>query len=60
MARLEVHVRKDDVALIRNVIRALANPDQEQATRALLAQTPSSKGSPPGGALRAAPLITFS
>ena len=36
MARPEVHVRKDDVALIRNVIRALANPSQEQATRALL------------------------
>jgi hypothetical protein len=36
MARLEVHVRKDDAALVRNVIRALANPDQEQATRALL------------------------
>jgi hypothetical protein len=36
MARLEVHVRKDDAALIRNVIRALGNPHQEQATRALL------------------------
>ena len=36
MARLEVHVRKGDAALVRNVIRALANPDQEQATRALL------------------------
>ena len=36
MARLEVHVRKDDTALVRNVIRALANPDQEQAARALL------------------------
>jgi len=36
MARLEVHVRKDDAALIRNVIRALANPDQERATRTLL------------------------
>ena len=34
MARLEVHVRKDDAALIRNVIWALANPDQEQAIRA--------------------------
>lgn len=34
MARLEVHVRKDDTALVRNVIRALANPDQE--ARALL------------------------
>jgi hypothetical protein len=36
MARLEVHVRKDDAALVRNVIRGLTNPDQEQATRALL------------------------
>jgi hypothetical protein len=36
LARLEVYVRRDDAALVRNVIRALANPDQEQATRALL------------------------
>jgi hypothetical protein len=36
MVRLEVHVRKGDAALVRNVIRALANPDQEQATRTLL------------------------
>jgi hypothetical protein len=36
MTRLDVHVRKDDVALIRDVIRTLANPDHEQATRALL------------------------
>jgi hypothetical protein len=28
--------RKDDAALIRCVIRALASPDQEQAARALL------------------------
>ena len=36
MARLEVHIRKDDAALVRNVVRALASPDQEQAARALL------------------------
>jgi hypothetical protein len=36
MARLEVHVRKDDATLVRNVIRALASPDQEQAARTLL------------------------
>ena len=36
MARLEVNVRKDDVPLVRNVVRALASPDHEQATRALL------------------------
>ena len=33
---MEVHVRKDDTALVRNVIRTLANSDHEQATRALL------------------------
>ena len=36
MARLEVNVRKDDAALVRNVVRALLSPEEEQATRALL------------------------
>jgi hypothetical protein len=36
MARLEVNVRKDDAALVRNVVRALSNPEQEQTARALL------------------------
>ena len=36
MARLEVNVRKDDVTLVRNVVRALSSPDQEQIARALL------------------------
>ena len=36
MARVEVHVRKDDATLVRNVVRALSSPDQEQRTRALL------------------------
>ncbi len=36
MARLEVNVRKDDVTLVRNVVRALASPEQEQTARALL------------------------
>jgi hypothetical protein len=36
MARLEVHVRKDDATLVRNVVRALSSPEQEQAARALL------------------------
>jgi len=36
MARLEVNVRKDDATLVRNVVRALANPGQEQTARALL------------------------
>ena len=36
MARLEVNVHKDDAALVRNVVRALTNPEQEQVARALL------------------------
>lgn len=36
MARLEVNVRKDDATLVRNVVRALSNPEQEQTARALL------------------------
>ena len=36
MARLEVNVRKDDATLVRNVVRALSSPEQEQAARALL------------------------
>ena len=36
MARLEVNVRKDDATLVRNVVRALASPEQEQTARALL------------------------
>lgn len=36
MARLEVKVRKDDAALVRNVVRALTTPEQEQRARTLL------------------------
>jgi hypothetical protein len=36
MARLEVNVRKADATLVRNVVRALVNPQQEQAARTLL------------------------
>ena len=36
MARLELRVRKDDATLVRNLVRALSSPDQEQAARALL------------------------
>ena len=36
MARLEVKVRKGDAALVRNVVKALANPEQERTARALL------------------------
>jgi hypothetical protein len=34
MTRLEVNVRQDDAALVRNVVKALSSP--EQAARALL------------------------
>jgi hypothetical protein len=36
MVRLEVHVRKDDAALVRGVVQALADPDRESEARALL------------------------
>jgi hypothetical protein len=36
MVRLDIHVRKDDAGLVRNVVRALVSPDQEQAARAVL------------------------
>jgi hypothetical protein len=36
MARLEVNVRQGDAALVRNVVRALSDPEQEQTARALL------------------------
>jgi hypothetical protein len=36
MTRLEVRVRKGDAALVRNVVQALSNPEQEQMARALL------------------------
>ena len=34
--RVEVQVRKDDAALVRNVAKALLDPDRESETRALL------------------------
>ena len=34
--RLEVKVRKDDAALVRSIVKALADPDHETDTRALL------------------------
>jgi hypothetical protein len=34
--RLEVHVRKDDAPLVRGIVRALADPNRESETRALL------------------------
>ncbi|MDE1938301.1 MAG: hypothetical protein KGI68_04720 [Alphaproteobacteria bacterium] len=36
MIRVEVHVSKDDAALVRSVARALADPERERETRALL------------------------
>ncbi|MFN0193489.1 MAG: hypothetical protein ACKVP5_16195 [Aestuariivirga sp.] len=38
IVRVEIHVRKEDVALVRNVARALADPAREADTRALLRQ----------------------
>jgi len=36
VVRLEVQVRKDDASLVRGVVAALADPDREAETRALL------------------------
>ena len=36
IVRLEVKVRKQDAALVRSVVTALADPDHEAETRALL------------------------
>ena len=36
VVRLEVHVRKTDAELVRGVVKALADPEHEAQTRALL------------------------
>ena len=36
IARIEVRVRKDDVALVRGVVAALSDPERETETRAML------------------------
>lgn len=36
VVRLEVHVRKDDAALVRGIVTALADPERESDARALL------------------------
>jgi hypothetical protein len=36
VVRVEVHVRKDDAALVRGVVKALGDPERETETRALL------------------------
>jgi hypothetical protein len=39
VVRLEVHVRKDDAALVRGVVTALADPARESEARALLRES---------------------
>ena len=36
VARLEVRVRKDDAPLVRNIVRALADPQRESEARKVL------------------------
>ena len=36
VVRLEVHVRKEDAALVRGIVTALADPNRQFETRALL------------------------
>ena len=36
MVRLEVHVRKGDAALVRGVVKALADPERQDEARTLL------------------------
>jgi hypothetical protein len=36
VVRLEVHVRKADAALIRRIVKVLADPEQEAEARAVL------------------------
>ena len=36
VVRLEIHVRKDDAALVRGVVTALSDPSRESETRSLL------------------------
>jgi hypothetical protein len=36
VVRLEVHIHKDDVVLVRGVVAALADPEREGEARALL------------------------
>ena len=45
--RVEVQVRKDDAALVRNVAKALLDPDRESETRAVLREKITA--SRPGG-----------
>ena len=56
MVRLDVHVRKGDAGLVRNVVRALASPDEGQAARAVLRRHFGSQGARLKALLAAAPL----
>ena len=57
VVRVEVHVRKDDAALIRGVARALEDPQREREARALLrARFASDKAQGLKALLAAAPL----
>jgi hypothetical protein len=57
IVRLEVHVRKDDAALIRGVAHALSDPAREADTRALLRERFGAvKGKSLKALLAAAPL----
>jgi hypothetical protein len=50
VVRVEVHVRKDDAALVRGVARALCDPAREAETRALLRERWRGHGQGPQGA----------
>jgi hypothetical protein len=57
VVRLEVHVRKGDAPLVRNVVKALGDPERETEARALLRER-FGAGKPTGlkALLAAAPL----
>ena len=44
MSRVELHVRKEDAELVRDIARALGDPRREQETRALLKEHFSTGG----------------
>jgi hypothetical protein len=44
VVRLEVHVHKNDAPLVRGVVKALADPQREAETRALLRERFAAEG----------------
>ena len=56
MVRLEVQVRRDDVALVRAVVSALADPARQAQTRALLRERVTRAPADLKALLAAAPL----